>query len=126
MEERANMQRADDQLTFVREMGFPLYQGRGWIKFLGIMSIAQGAMAALTIVGAIVAWLPIWVGILLYQSATTMEKAYALGDKRTFAVAMGKLKTYFLIQGILTLIGIIIAIFAFSLGMLGMIFEAIS
>ena len=126
MEERTNMQRADDQLTFVREMGFPLYQGRGWIKFLGIMSIAQGAMAALTIVGAIVAWLPIWVGILLYQSATTMEKAYALGDKRTFAVAMGKLKTYFLIQGIVTLIGIIIAIFALSLGMLGAIFEAIS
>ncbi len=126
MEEQTNMQRTDDQLTFVREMGFPLYQGRGWIKFLGIMSIVQGAMAALTIVGAIVAWLPIWVGILLYQSATTMEKAYALGDKRTFAVAMGKLKTYFLIQGILTLIGIIIAIFAFSLGMLGMIFEAIS
>ncbi len=126
MEEQTNMQRTDDQLTLVREMGFPLYQGRGWIKFLGIMSIVQGVMAALTIVGAIVAWLPIWVGILLYQSATTMEKAYALGDKRTFAVAMGKLKTYFLIQGIVTLIGIIIAIFAFSLGMLGVIFEAIS
>lgn len=39
---------------------------------------------------------------------------------------MNKLKTYFLIQGIVTLIGIIIAIFAFSLGMLGAIFEAIS
>ena len=126
MEEQTNMQRADDQLTFVREIGFPLYQGRGWIKFLGIMSIVQGVIAAFTIVGILFAWLPIWVGILLYQSATTMEKAYALGDKRTFAEAMGKLKTYFLIQGIVTLIGIIIAIFAFSLGMLGAIIEAIS
>ena len=126
MEEQSGMRRADDQFTFVREMGFPLYQGRGWIKFLGVMSIIQGVVAALTIIGILFAWLPIWIGILLYQSATTMEKAYAQGDKRTFTQAMDKLKTYFLIQGIVTLIGIIIAIFAFSLGMLGAIFEAIS
>ncbi len=126
MEEQSNMRRADDQLTLVREMGFPLYQGKGWIKFLGILSIVQGVIAALTIVGIIFAWLPIWIGVLLYQSATTMEKAYAMGDRKTFADAMGKLKTYFLIQGITALLGIIIAIFAISLGMLGVIFEAIS
>ncbi len=126
MEEQSSMRREGDQLQLVRELGFPLYQGRAWIKFLGIMSIIQGVIAAFTIIGIIFAWLPIWVGVLLYQSATTMERAYAMGDRKTFAEAMGKLKTYFLIQGIVTLIGIVIAIFAFSIGMLGMIFEAIS
>jgi hypothetical protein len=119
-------QQVTDQTALVRELGFPLYQGKGWIKFLGILSIVQGVIAALTIIGIIFAWLPIWIGILLYQSATMMERAYAMGDRRTFVEAMGKLKTYFLIQGITALLGIILAIFAFSLGMLGAIFEAIS
>ena len=126
MEERSGVRREGDEVELVRLMGVPLSQGKRWIKVLGILSIVQGVIAALTVIGIIVAWLPIWVGILLYQTATTMERAYSLGDRRTFAEAMTKLKTYFLIQGIVALLGIIFAIFAFSLGMMGMIMEAIS
>jgi len=32
----------------------------GWIKFLGIAAIILGGLYALTIVGIIIAWMPIW------------------------------------------------------------------
>lgn len=116
---------ASDQSVLLREVGLPLYQSKGWMKFLGIMSIIQGVVAVFTLIGILIAWLPIWVGVILYQSASTMERAYISGDKGEFYEALGKLKTYFLIQGIITLIGIIIALFALSLGMMGAIMEAI-
>jgi hypothetical protein len=118
-------QQVSEQGDLLREVGFPIYQGRGWMKFLGIMSIIQGVIAAFTLVGIFVAWLPIWVGIVLYQSATRMERAYATGDKSGFYESMSKLKLYFMIQGITTLLGIVIAIFAMSLGMLGLILDTI-
>lgn len=118
-------QQVNDPRALLREVGFPLYQGRGWMKFLGIMSIIQGVIAAFTLVGIFIAWLPIWVGIVLYQSASRMERAYANGDKSGFYESMSKLKLYFMIQGITTLLGIIIAIFAMSLGMLGLILDAL-
>lgn len=118
-------QQVNDSKVLLREVGSPLYEGRGWIKFLGVMSVIQGVIAAFTLVGILVAWLPIWVGILLYQSATKMERAYATGDKCGFYESMSKLKLYFMIQGITTLIGIVIAIFAMSLGMLGLILDTL-
>ena len=118
-------QQANDPSALLREVGSPLYQGRGWIKFLGVMSVIQGIVAAFTLVGILVAWLPIWVGVVLYQSASKMERAYATGDKGVFYESMDKLKLYFMIQGVITLLGIIIAIFAMSLGMLGIIIDAL-
>jgi uncharacterized membrane protein HdeD (DUF308 family) len=117
---------ASDQGALLRDVSIPLYQSKGWMKFLGVMSIIQGVVAAFTLVGIIIAWLPIWVGIILYQSASAMERAYTTGDREAFHESFGKLKTYFLIQGIITLIGIIIALFALSLGMLGVILEAVT
>jgi hypothetical protein len=118
-------QQVNDPRALLREVGSPIYQGRGWMKFLGVMSIIQGVIAAFTLVGILVAWLPIWVGIILYQSASKMERAYATGDKSGFYESMNKLKLYFMIQGITTLLGIVIAIFAMSLGMLGLILDAL-
>ena len=118
-------QQAHDPRALLREVGVPLYEGKGWIKFLGIMSVIQGIVAAISIVGILFAWLPIWVGVILYQSATKMEQAYTMGDKREFYESMSKLKLYFVIQGITTVIGIVIAIFAMSIGMLGFILEAV-
>ena len=118
-------QQANESKTLLREVGSPIYQGRNWIKFLGVMSIIQGVVMVFTLVGIIIAWLPIWMGVILYQSATKMEQAYATGDKGGFYESMGKLKLYFMIQGIMALIGIVFAIFALSIGMLGAILDAV-
>ena len=47
----------------------------GWLKFVGVVYIISGVLSALTIIGIIVAWLPIWMGVLIYQA----------GDRAVFA-----------------------------------------
>ncbi len=94
----------------VQEMSMPIYQARGWLKFLGILSIISGVGTALSIVGIIVAWLPIWMGVLMFQAGSSIDSAGQFGDKFAFLRSMGSLKTYFMLQGILTLIGIVFAV----------------
>jgi hypothetical protein len=94
----------------VQEMSMPIYQARGWLKFLGILSIISGVGTALSIVGIIIAWLPIWMGVLMFQAGSSIDSAGQFGDKFAFLRSMGNLKTYFMLQGILTLVGIVFAV----------------
>jgi len=115
----------NDQTGVVRELSVPLYQCKGWMKFLGVMSIIGGALQVVTIIGIIIAWLPIWTGILLFQSASAVEQAYLGGNQDAMTRSLSKLKTYFVIMGVLTLIGIIIMILAIFFGFLGAFFSAV-
>ena len=103
----------------IKELSFDLYTCTGWMKLVGIMAIISGAVQALTIFGIIIAWLPIWMGILLFQSANAIGRAYETDSKVAMKVSLSKLKTYFVITGVLTLIGIIILVLAFFFGFLG-------
>ncbi len=100
----------DDRSALVRDLSMPLAAGKGWMKFLGIMYIIQGVFTALSIVGIIIAWLPIWLGVLLNQSAGAIERAQVSGDEAAMRVCMDKLRTFFAIQGVLMLIGIIFGV----------------
>jgi hypothetical protein len=102
-----------EQNTVVQEISLPLYEVKGWIKFLGIFNIVQGGLTALTIVGIIFAWLPIWTGILLYQLAQRIENARYSGDQGQFFDGMQKIKTIVIIYSVLTLLGIAAMIFVF-------------
>lgn len=113
-----------DPAGVVRELSIPLYQCKGWIKLVGVMFIIGGALYALTIVGIIIAWLPIWQGVLLLQSAGAVEQAYQSGNRNAMTRSLLKLKTYFIIMGVLTLIGIIATLLLFFLGFLGTFFAA--
>lgn len=94
----------------VREVSAPLFQAKGWMKFLGVLMIIYGVVMIFTIVGIIICWLPIWMGLLLMKTANGIEAAQAGGDKSALVTAMSKLKTFFTIQGILALIGIIFVV----------------
>ena len=91
----------------VQELSMPIYQARGWLKFLGVLSIIAGVGQALSIVGILFAWLPIWMGVLMFQAGSSIDSAGQFGDKFAFLRSMGSLKTYFVLQGVLTLIAII-------------------
>ncbi len=87
----------------------------GWLKFLGIVNIVAGGLTAITIVGIVIAWLPIWIGILLFQAGSRAAELGVTGDPEKLIQMLQKLKTYFIIQGILLLIGVafwIIVIYA--------------
>jgi hypothetical protein len=94
----------------VQEFSIPIYQARGWLKFLGILSIMGGIGQALSIVGLLIAWLPIWMGILLFQAGSSIDSAGKFGDKFAFLRSMGSLKTYFVLQGVLILVMIILMV----------------
>jgi hypothetical protein len=102
----------------------PLYESKNWLKLLGVVSIGGGVLYALTIVGIILAWLPIWIGILLWQSAKAIEDAHETGDAARFVESQAKLRTFFTIYGVATLIGLILSIVVLIVGV-GLLFTAV-
>ena len=108
--------------ALVREISGPLAAGQGWIKFVGILMIVVGALIALTIIGIVFAWLPIWMGVLLYQTASLAQSAHETGQKFQISQALAKLKTYFTIMGIMIIVAIVLdvlfIVFAMAAGIL--------
>jgi hypothetical protein len=76
----------------------------GWLKFFGIVTIIAGALNALSLVGILWAWLPIWLGILLVQAGSRAGDYAGSGTEATLEALLGKLKSYYLITGIVTII----------------------
>ena len=94
----------------IQQLSLPIFQARSWLKFLGVLSIIAGVVQALSIVGIIFAWLPIWMGVLMFQAGSSIEAAGQFGDRFAFLRSLGSLKTYFVLQGVLALIGILVAV----------------
>jgi hypothetical protein len=109
----------NEQANVIKEVSIPLYQARGWMKLLGILNIIGGVLAALSIVGIIVAWLPIWMGVILYQAGSSSEQAYFNGDKYSLGKSLNQLKLYFTINGILALLGIATWVIVFIVILVG-------
>jgi Family of unknown function (DUF5362) len=81
----------------------------GWMKFLGVLSIVQGVFLVFTIWGILICWLPIWIGLILYRAAGDADMA-SKGSPPSLESFLQRINKYFLIQGALTLIGIIVGI----------------
>jgi len=96
--------------NLVKEVSYPLFSSKGWIKFLGIIMLIYGIIGALSVVGIIIAWLPIWIGVLLLQTSSRIEQAQLTGDRQSMIKAQNSLSTYFTVYGVLALIGLIIAV----------------
>lgn len=101
-------EKANTPEDVVRTLSYPLFSNKGWLKFFGIMNILYGVFAAITVVGIIFAWLPIWLGVLVNTAANKVEKAYVVGDHQALLEVQQKLSTYFLINAILILIGLVL------------------
>lgn len=116
-----------EESQFVREVGFPLYTAKGWLKFLGIISIIQGIFWILSLFGILFCWLPIWLGVLLLRAAGDLELSHSSGERAKLIYGLQRLKTYFVINGVLQLLQILFFAFAiiafFGLGVLGIIAE---
>ena len=78
--------------------------------------IIYGGLTALTIIGIIFAWLPIWLGLLLYQAASSAELARTSGEVEALTESVNKLRLYFTIMGIVMLIGVVLIVGAVMIG----------
>ena len=101
-----------EEKELVQQLSLPLYQSKGWLKLLGVMSFLQGLMCIVSVLGILICWLPIWIGILLFKAAGAAEIAQMSGDPKQLSEALNKLKMYFVINGVLILIGFAIVAIA--------------
>jgi hypothetical protein len=85
---------------------------KGWMKFIGIVQIVAGAVNALSIIGILWAWLPIWIGIILVQAGSKAGDYAAKGDAASLEAMTGRLKTYFIISGVMMIVSIAVGILA--------------
>lgn len=104
--------------AIVKDISLPLFNSKFWMKLMGVVMIVYGVLVVIFTfgIGLIVAWLPIWIGVLLFQSANAIDVAYNQGDQDAAIRAMDKLKLYFIINGVLLLIGIALAVLGFFMG----------
>jgi len=102
-----------------RELAQPLYDARGWMKFLGVLNIISGVLACLTIVGILWGWLPLWQGILLFNAGKQGELSWQGEDPERLRDALRQLKTYFIISGVSMLLTMALAAF-FLIAILGL------
>jgi hypothetical protein len=84
----------------------------GWMKFMGIMSIIGGCLQALSIFGLVIAWLPIWMGVVLTKAGAKAGEYADKGDFASLESLTGQLKTYFTISGILIIVSLALSIVA--------------
>lgn len=104
----------------------PLDAAAGWMKLIGTVSIIYGVLTALSIVGLIIAWLPIWMGVLTRKAATQAQLAYRSGDEHAAIESTNSLRTISKVQGIILLIGLILWGVIFVLMIAALIFAATS
>jgi hypothetical protein len=93
----------------------------GWLKFIGVFYIIVGALSAISIAGIIIAWIPIWMGVLLFQSGSSAITAQGGQRIDELANVVKRLKTYFIINGVLVIIFIAFLIVFFLFMMLGIV-----
>lgn len=71
----------------------------GWLKFLGAVQIAVGIPTLVGLIGA----LYIWLGVLLWQAGTAAQSP----DPEKLGRMMRKLKTFFVVTGVLAALSLI-------------------
>lgn len=74
------------------------------MRLVGILLIINGAVITITGIGVLIAWLPIWLGILLLKTAQAVSIAWQHGNQHMLDLALRRLRTTFTIMGVSTLI----------------------
>lgn len=109
----------------VRELSRPLFDAKLWMRLTGVMAIVEAVIVVIATfgIGLILAWIPIWVGVLLFQAASAAERAHTTGDRQALLLSQTKLKTMFIIAGVLVLISIVLTLIGVFTGGVALIGE---
>jgi hypothetical protein len=84
----------------INSLIFPLYQSLFWVRLFAACLIFYGALITVTGIGVLVAWIPIWIGILLLLAAKAISLAYKENDEQAFMQFMSRMKTIFTLLGL--------------------------
>ena len=90
-----------------------LQGGRFWMLVLGWVTLVAGVLEALTLVGLVFAWLPIWIGIVVLKAAGRIAEAERTGEAAALAEALAKIRLYFVMTGVMLFVGIVLWLVGF-------------
>ena len=88
----------------------PLINNRIWLNVIGVFAFIYGAFNILTIIGILWCWIPIWLGVLLFQTSSSLEKFELTGDEDEAMLIVTKLTLFFKIIAILLLVSLVIGL----------------
>lgn len=83
----------------INSLIFPLYQSLFWVRLFAACLVFYGALITVTGIGVLVAWIPIWIGMLLLLAGKAISLAYKENDEQAFMQFISRLKTIFTILG---------------------------
>jgi len=99
----------------VKRLASVLAAGSGWMKFLAVLMFIYGGFCVLTITGILFAWIPIWLGVVLWGVASRATQASYSGSESDLAIALDKVRFFFKLYGILFIVGFVVGILFFLL-----------
>lgn len=75
-----------------------------WMRLLGSFFLLSGIGLIFTLIGALVAWIPLWIGLILLQAAGKAERAESWENTDQLMGMLEKLRLYFLISSALAVL----------------------
>ncbi len=110
-------ERSDTLGAQVRRVSLTLAAAAGWMKFLAVLTIASTVVSVIASLWSLLfVWLPIWSSVLLYAAATRVTNAHSTGSEAELVAALDRLRLYFLITGVVALIGLVLVVVAMFSG----------
>lgn len=98
----------EDLRELVKDLASYISANRFWMKFLGVLMIISGVLQGLTIVGLLIAWLPVWSGVLLFKAADSSLMAESTGTVESIEDTLYRIGLFFKINGIFALAAIVL------------------
>jgi hypothetical protein len=94
----------------------------GWMKFMGIYTIIAGAFSCLGIITAAIGVPLIFAGIALIKGSKSIKTYKQYNNQYNLNEVFTSLNKYFKIQGILTIVGIVLSIIVIILSIFSAVF----
>lgn len=110
-----------DALAYVIE---PLHRVRNWMKFLAVLLFVAAEINVLSIVGLVVAPIPVTIGLFLWQAATALDAGHP-GDVDRLRRATERLRHVFLTYAALGVVGLIGLAALVGFGFLAVVVDAL-
>lgn len=104
----------------------PLYEARGMMKIWGWMTFIIGILYCITIFGAIVGWVFVWMGWLVKGAAESVTIGIETGNKQELRLANERIGTFFKILGVFAIIGLVIMGLYVVLAMVAIVLTIVS
>jgi hypothetical protein len=97
----------------VKRLASIVAAGSAWMRALSVLMFLLTFVLCLTVIGFVIAWLPLWQGITMWSAATRAQQAVYTGAEQDLSLALEKIRQSFRI-GVLLVIALVLFYFLMS------------